>query len=192
MVSAAPRLITQMGVLGAKLHSSRSRVRKTIEALALFMLGYLGWITYWALNGPDKLAEQVPTHSDSSGRPNAWGSPAILWMLPVVAASLYLLFTALAGLQPGAFRLPVRMTEMNLPFIQKKTSEMAAMIKTEMMCLFSYIQSGIIRGARIGEFRLWPTVVPVFMLVIFATLGIYAAVIIRGARERAESARTVV
>jgi uncharacterized membrane protein len=167
-------------------------MRKTIEALALFLLGYLGWITCWALNGRDHLPERIPTHFDISGRPNAWGSPAILWILPVVGASLYLLFTALARIQPGTFKLPVRVNKVNLPFIQKKTSEMAAMIKTEIMCLFVYIQSGIIHGARIREFRLSPAVVPVFMVLIFATLGIYAVVIIRGARERAESVSTVV
>jgi uncharacterized membrane protein len=166
-------------------------MRKTIGALALFMLGYLVLITYWALNGRDHLPERVPTHFDISGRPNAWGSPAILWILPAVGAGLYLLFTALASIQPGTFKLPVRVTEVNLSFIQEKTSEMAATIRTEIMCLFVYLQSGIIHGARIGEFRLSPATVPVFMVVIFATLGIYAVVIIRGARERAESAATV-
>jgi len=33
-------------------------MRKTIEVLALIVLGYLSWITYWALNGPDRLPDR--------------------------------------------------------------------------------------------------------------------------------------
>lgn len=165
-------------------------MRKMIEALALTVLGYLSWITFWALNGPDRLPDRVPTHFDIAGRPNAWGSPGILWILPVVGACLYLLFTALASIQLRTFNLPVPVTEINLPFIQQKTSEMVALIKTEMMCLFVYIQGGIIHGARVSEFRLSPVVVPCFLGIIFVTLGIYMAVIIRGARARADLAAT--
>jgi len=165
-------------------------MRKTIEGLALMVLGYLCWITYWALNGPDRLPDRVPTHFDITGHPNGWGSPGILWLLPAVAAGLYLLFTVLASIQLRTFNLPVQVTEINLPFIQQKTSEMVALIKAEMMCLFVYIQGGIIRGARLSEFRLSPVIVPCFLGVIFATLGIYMAVIIRGARARADVAQT--
>jgi uncharacterized membrane protein len=165
-------------------------MRKTIEVLALIVLGYLSWITYWASNGPDRLPDRVPTHFDISGQPNAWGSPAILWVLPAVGAGLYLLFTGLASVRFRSYNLPVRVTQANLPLIQEKTSEMIAWIKTEMLCLFVYIQSGIIQGARVGAFRLSPAIVPIFLVVIFATLGIYMVVIIRGARVRAESAAT--
>ena len=165
-------------------------MHKTIEVPALMVLGYLCWITYWALNGPDRLPQRVPTHFDISGRPNAWGSPEILWILPAVGVGLYLLMTLLASIQFRSFNLPVRVTEINLPFIQQKTSEMVALIKTEMLCLFVYIQSGIIRGARVSAFRLSPAIVPVFMAAIFTTLGIYMVVIIRGARARAESIAT--
>ena len=162
-------------------------MRKTIEVPALLVLGYLFWITYWALNGPDRLPDRVPTHFDISGHPNAWGSPGILWILPVVGLGLYLLMTAIASIQFRTFNLPVRVTELNLPFIQQKTREMVALIKTEILCLFVYIQSGIIHGSRIGAFRVSPVIVPVFMAGIFTTLAIYMVVIIRGARARAEA-----
>jgi uncharacterized membrane protein len=165
-------------------------MRKTIELLALLVLGYLGWITYWALNGPGRLPDRVPTHFDISGHPNAWGSPAILWIMPAVGAGLYLLFTLLASIQLRTFNLPVRVTEINLPFIQQKTSQMVALIKTEMMCLFVYIQGGIIHGARVSEFRLSPVIVPCFLAVVFVTLGIYMTLIVRGARARAALAAT--
>ena len=42
-------------------------------------------------------------------------------------------------------------------------------------------------AARIGEFRFSPAIIPVFMVVIFATAGFYLVAIVRGARMRAES-----
>jgi len=162
-------------------------VRKTIEVLGLMLLGYLTWITYWALNGPDRLPDRVPTHFDISGQPNAWGSPGILWILPAAGLGLYSLMTALASIQFRSYNLPVRVTEVNLPFIQRKTSEMVAWIKMEILCLFVLIQSAIIHGARTGQFRLSVAIVPGFMVVIFATAGIYLVAIMRGARMRSES-----
>src|SRR3569833_3278483 len=109
-------------------------MRKTVEVLGILVLGYLYWITYWALNGPDRLPDRMPTHFDISGQPKAWGSPGSFWFLPVVGTGLYLLMTVLASIQFRCFILPVRVTQTNLPFIQGKTSEMVAWIKTEMLC----------------------------------------------------------
>ena len=163
-------------------------MRKTMEVLALGVLGILYWITYAALYGPDRLPARVPTHFDISGQPNAWGSPENLWLLPIVGAGLYLLMTALGSIQFRSYNLPVRVTQANLPFIQKQTSVMVAWIKFEMLCLFTYIQAEIIHAARSREFRLSPVMIPVFVGVILATLGWNVVVILRGAKERAESA----
>jgi len=178
--------MTQTGSFGAKLGAPRLGMRKTMEVLGLILLGYLCWITYWALNGPNRLPDRIPTHFEISGLPNAWGSPRFLWILPAVGLGLYLLMTALASIQFRSYNLPVRLTETNLPFIQQKTSEIVAWTKTEMLCLFVYIQSAIIRAARAGEFRLSPAIVPLFVLVIFATVGWHLVVMLRGARSRAE------
>ena len=88
-------------------------MRKTMEVLGLMLLGYLAWITYSALNGPSRLPERIPTHFDISGKPNAWGSPGFLWILPVVGLGLYVLMTALASIQFRRYNLPVRVTEVN-------------------------------------------------------------------------------
>ena len=67
---------------------------------------------------------------------------------------------------------------------------MVAWIKTEMLCLFVYIQSAIIQAVRVSEFRLSPAIVPVFMGVIFATVGVYLVAIVRGARLHAGASET--
>jgi len=126
-------------------------MRKTIEVLGLMLLGYLTWITYWALNAPDRLPDRVPTHFDISGQPNAWGSPGILWILPAVGLGLYALMTALASIQFRSYNLPVRVTEVNLPFIQRKFRLSVAIVPGFMVAIFAtagiYL-AAIMRGAR--------------------------------------------
>ena len=165
-------------------------MRKTMEVLGLLMLGYLFWITYWALNGSERLPDRVPTHFDVTGQPNAWGSPNILWILPIAGLGLFFLMTAIASIKFTRVNLPVPVTATNLPFIYAQTAVMVAWVKFEVLCLFTYIQNGIIQGARLGQFHLSPMIVPVFMLAIFATVGWQLVAIIRGARARTELAES--
>jgi uncharacterized membrane protein len=160
-------------------------MRKTLEVVGLGLLAILYWITYAALHGPERLPDRIPTHFDVSGQPNGWGSPQVLWLLPIIGTCLYLLMTALAAMRFRRVNLPVTVTENNLPFIQEQTGLMVTWIKVEVLCLFLYIQWAIIRGAQTGAFRLSPLMVPLFLVVVLATVGCSLAVIIRGAREHA-------
>jgi uncharacterized membrane protein len=162
-------------------------MRKTMEVAGLGMLAALYWITYSALNGSDRLPDRIPTHFDISGQPNGWGSPGILWLLPAVATGVYLLMTILASIRFRRYNLPVRVTESNLPFIQEQTSTMVAWIKFEMICLFTYLQWSILQAARSAEFRMSPMLIPVFLVVIFFTVGWNLVAIIRGAKTREQS-----
>src|SRR5580658_3458247 len=128
-------------------------MRKTLEVVGLGMLAVLYWISYSALNGPEKLPERIPTHFDISGQPNAWGPPGFLWFLPLVAAGLYVLLTVLGSIRYRRYNLPVAVTEANLPFIQEQTILMVAWVKCETLCLFVYLQWAIIQSARDGSFR---------------------------------------
>jgi uncharacterized membrane protein len=162
-------------------------MRKAMEVVSLGLLAVLFWFTYSALNGPERLPDRIPTHFDISGQPNAWGSPGFLWFLPVIGTGVYLLLTVLGSIRFRRYNLPVRVTESNLPFIQDQTILMVAWIKSEMLCLFAYLQWSILQSARNGAFRLSPMLIPVFLVVIFSTVGWNLTALIRGARERAES-----
>lgn len=162
-------------------------MRKTLEVVSLGLLAALFWLTYSALHGPERLPDRIPTHFDIAGHPNAWGPPEFLWFLPAVAAGLYVLLTVLGSIRYRRFNLPTQVTEANLPFIQDRTMLMVAWIKSEMLCLFVYLQWSILQSAREEAFRLSPLLIPVFLVVIFSTMGWNLAVLIRGAKERAES-----
>ena len=162
-------------------------MRNTVKLAGLIVLGILYWITWSALNGSEPLPSRIATHFDMQGQPNAWGSPHFLWLLPLVGTGLYLGMTVLASIRFSKFNLPVPVTQSNLPFIQRQTSGMVAWINLEVLGLFTYIQSSIIEGARTGTFHISPSIIPVFLVVIFATIGWHLAAIIRGARAHAES-----
>jgi len=162
-------------------------MRKTMEAISLGLLAVLFWISYAALNGPERLPERIPTHFDIAGQPNAWGSLDFLWFLPCVASGLYLLLTALGSIRFRRFNLPVAVTESNLTFVQDQTMRMVAWVKCELLCLMTYLEWSIVQSAHNGTFRLSPLLIPVSMAAIFATVGWHLAALIRGARERAES-----
>jgi uncharacterized membrane protein len=162
-------------------------MRKTMEAVCLGMLAILYWMTYAALNGAERLPDRIPTHFDISGQPNAWGSLGFLWFLPAIAVGIYLLLTVLGSIRYRRYNLPIAVTEANLPFIQEQTILLVAWIKCEMLCLFAYLQWSIIQSARNGAFRLSPLLIPVFLAVIFSTVGWRLTAMIRGAKARTES-----
>jgi len=74
----------------------------------------------------------------------------ILWILPV-GLGLNALMTALASIQFRSYNLPVRVTEVNLPFIQRKFRLSVAIVPGFMVAIFAtagiYL-AAIMRGAR--------------------------------------------
>jgi hypothetical protein len=65
-----------------------------------------------------------------------------------------------------------------------------AWIKSEMLCLFVYLQWSILKSARDERFRLSSLLIPVFLVGIFSTVGWRLVVLIRGAKERLESSES--
>lgn len=64
-----------------------------LEVLGVFLL-----ILYWvvlSLKYPT-LADNIPSHFDSKGNPDAYAAKSFVWELPRIATILYLLMTVLA------------------------------------------------------------------------------------------------
>jgi uncharacterized membrane protein len=156
-------------------------MRNGLEAIGVALLALLGWITWSALYGPNPLPERIPTHFMANGQPNAWGPPAVLWLLPAVAAFVYLLISVV-GLFPGSFNFPVRATPASRPRLEALTIRMMAWVKVEMVCLFLYVQWSIIQSVRAGHAALSPIIVPVFLVVVFGTVIAHLVAVFRAAR----------
>ena len=156
-------------------------MRKSVEVVGLGMLVVLYYVTWSAISGPNPLPDRIPTHFDISGNPNAWGSPQVLVMLPIIATGLYVMMTVLASIKTSRYNLPVRVTPANLPFIREQTGVMVSWLKLEFVSLFTYVQWTIVQSARSGEFHFSPLMIPVFLITVFATVGWHLVVILRGA-----------
>jgi uncharacterized membrane protein len=159
-------------------------MRKTLELAGLAALAILCWLTWSALNGPNRLPDRVPTHFDAAGNANAWGSPAGMVVLPVIAGGLYLAMSIVARF-PDAFHYPVRVTPQTIAGLQAVTLSMVAWIKVELACLFAVLQWAFIQAARSGQGSLFPKILPVFIVVIFGTIALHFVAIFRAAARSA-------
>jgi len=157
-------------------------MRKSLEALSLFALALLLWITWSALYGSNRLPDRVPTHFDAAGNPNAWGSPVGMTLMPAIAIVLYLLMS-LVTRYPGAFHYPVRATRENIDRLQTITVDMVAWLKVENICLFLVLQWAFIQAARTANGHLFPMILPFFIVAIFATIGWHVIAMFRVARD---------
>ena len=145
-------------------------MRKNLEAISVGALALLLWITFSALYCPNPLPQHIPTHFDMAGNPNGWGSSTMLLFFPAVAVGVYLLVTLVAQF-PAVFNYPVRVTPENRARLQDLTLSMIAWMKVEMVCLFTWIQWAIVEAVRNGHGSFSPLVVPVWLMVFFATMG---------------------
>ena len=127
--------------------SQSNPMRKILEAISLTALAILLWITYAALYGPHPLKGPIATHFDFSGRPNAYGPPWMLLILPGVALVLYLLITVVSR-NSAVFNYPVRVTRQNQARLQHLALNMIAFLKAETIILFALIQYQTIDSAR--------------------------------------------
>jgi uncharacterized membrane protein len=156
-------------------------MRRTLEAVSLGALAVLFWVTHHALHGPGSLPARIPTHFNAAGNPNGWGSPSSLLLLPALALAIYLLITVVSQF-PSAFHYPVLVTAGNRPRLEALTLQMIAWLKTEMICLFAWIQWAIVESARQGRLSVSLEEMPLFILAIFGTIAWHIVAMFRAAR----------
>ena len=160
-------------------------MRKVLEAISLGALAVLFWITWGTLYGPNRLPDRIPTHFDGS-ESDGWGSPSALLLLPLVALAIYLGIT-LTSRFPSAFHYPVRVTPQNRPRLQALSVQMIVCLKTELMCLFAWIQWSIVEAVRNGGGSFSLALVPLSLLAVFATVGWHLVAVFRVANPAPSS-----
>ena len=157
-------------------------MRKALDILALIALALLCWLTWAALYGPNRLPDRVPTHFNAAGNPDAWGAPAGMILLPAMALGLYLLMS-IAARFPDAFHYPVRVTPLNIERLKSVTLDMIAWLKLELVCMFAALQWAFIQAARSGSGRIFPMILPFFIVATFGTIGLHFIAMFRAARK---------
>lgn len=144
-------------------------MRAFLQYAALAALLALWAITAYGVMGPHPLPARIPTHFDLAGKPDGWGQPAMLWLLPNLATVVVGLMWLVAR-HPRAFNYPVRVTPATRPRLEAITLSMIGWLRLEVAALFLAIQSAIIHSARAGQNRLSPAFVPIVFLVVFGTV----------------------
>ncbi|HTX77560.1 MAG TPA: DUF1648 domain-containing protein [Terracidiphilus sp.] len=145
-------------------------MRTALKLAAFAALLALWAITAWAIAGPQPLPARIPTHFDIAGQPNGWGTPAMLWMLPVIATLIVGLMW-LVSLRPGSFS--IRAAPAVRRRVEAVSLSMIAWLQFEISGLFLWIQYAIVESARSGHSRLSPAVVPVAILTILGTAALH-------------------
>lgn len=155
-------------------------MRKLLEAIALLVLLANIAITADALVGPHALPARIPTHFNLSGEPNAWGSPRMLLLLPLISLALYALMTLLSR-KPASFSFPAPVTAQNRARLHRLAVGMLAWLKAEVLTLFALIQFFLIRTIRLSQNVLPPWLMPVELVIVFGTIFWYIRAMRRAA-----------
>jgi uncharacterized membrane protein len=139
---------------------------ETAAALGMLTMLYVA-ITSWPL-----LPEIIPHHFGVSGKPDAWGGKWILWLLPGISLVLYVGLTIL-GRYPHVYNYPRPITEKNAAAQYHLARTMIVALKAEIILLFAYLQQQTIQVALGKTEGLGVAFLPIFLILIFGTIGIY-------------------
>jgi uncharacterized membrane protein len=145
-------------------------VRSFLQYAAFAALLVLWAITAFAVAGPHPLPARIPTHFDLAGKPNGWGAPGMLWLIPAVATVILGLMTLVAR-RPSVFNYPVRVTPATRPRLQAIALSMIDWLRCELAGLFLWIQYATIESARAGRNGLSPLFFPVTIVVVLGTIA---------------------
>ncbi len=145
-------------------------MRKSLEAAALVLLCLTWGRTVHALFGADPLPARIAVHFDPAGRPDRWGTPQMLWLMPLMAAVIYSLMTLVAR-YPSAFNFPMRIKPAARPRLESIALNLVSWLKVEVLGLFFWIQFQAIQYARKGSGELSPAFLPLVLVTIFGTIA---------------------
>ncbi|MGH7596447.1 MAG: DUF1648 domain-containing protein [bacterium] len=139
---------------------------ETAAALGLLTMAFV-MIKSWPL-----LPETIPHHFGVSGKPDAWGGKGILWLLPGISLMLYVGLTILRR-YPHIYNYPWPITEQNAATQYHLARTMIGAFKAEIVLIFVYLQWQTIQVALGKAEGLGVAFLPIFLILIFGTIGIY-------------------
>jgi uncharacterized membrane protein len=139
---------------------------ETAAALGMLTMLYVT-IKSWPL-----LPETIPHHFGVSGKPDAWGGKWILWFFPGISLVLYIGLTILSR-YPHIYNYPWPITEKNAAAQYHLARTMIVALKAEIILLFAYLQQQTIQVALGKAGGLGVAFLPIFLILIFGTIGFY-------------------
>lgn len=134
-------------------------LQRTLDLAAL--LGLAFYVFYMVTVWPG-LPERIPTHFNSYGQPDAYGSKYSLLILPVLSIGIYFLFTFL-NRRPNTFNYPVQITDENRDRQYRLAREMMSFLKVSIIYCFLYITWRTVLTARGEAEGLGSLFLPIFL-----------------------------
>lgn len=122
----------------------------------------------------EQLPDRVGTHFNLAGQADNYGSKNELLILLPVLLLLYILLTILARF-PHIYNYGVAITENNAERQYRFASRFITILKVEIIIIFTYIQFVTLQSAKSGSFALGIMFLPVILLIMLGTIGIYIA-----------------
>ena len=117
------------------------------------------------------LENEIVTHFDKAGKPDAWGNKTSFLILPIVVISLYAGLTFL-NRYPHLFNYPVEITQENAHRQYQLAKSLIIFLKAGMLFIFGYIQYQTFSIAEgnsqgLGSFFIIAVMVVTFVPIIF-------------------------
>lgn len=133
------------------------------SALCIIALWYLSIISY--INLP----KIVATHFNSAGSPDSYGSKCVIFIFPIIASIMYVLFATLSKF-PHIYNYSVRITEKNVESQYRNARTLMLFILLEVLTLFLFIHLYTIRSIKNNFSYSGLVFLPIFLMVFFSTI----------------------
>lgn len=145
------------------------KLKNSTFQTVLEIAALIGLLAMWVflIKSWDGLPDKIPAHYNVAGEVDRWGSKAVILMLPIMGAVLYLLLTLIAFF-PSAWNVPVQITERNRVFVYYNIKTLLIFMKLELVLCFAYITYCDITLTSLGIWFL-----PSFLIVLFGTIIFY-------------------
>lgn len=116
-----------------------------------------------------KIPSIVPTHFNSLGQVNGYGSKDTLLILPIISIVFFVAINLLAKF-PHVFNYTIKITEENAKRQYRNARLLLRVLLAEISILFLYIQWSSIKGAMTSSAGLGVLFTPLYMIIVIATL----------------------
>ncbi len=136
-------------------------------AAIAILLAILIILQFWAV-----LPSRIPIHFGFYGQPDAWGDKVMIWLLPAVAAMIFIVLAAVSP-YPHTFNYPVRITQENARRQYMLARSLLVWLKVEVCWLFALIVRQQIIVALGSAQRFSMELVLGMMVLILGTVGVY-------------------
>jgi hypothetical protein len=143
-----------------KYSASQVIIEASTIVILLSLFAYV--MTNWNM-----IPGQVPSHFNFHGQIDSWSNKNMILFPVFVSLFLYLLLTVVSFF-PSMWNMPVKITEENMERAYHYTRNMITILKLELVSVFAYITVQTSKAQVLSEYFL-----PVFLVVIFGTIGLH-------------------